>query len=41
MILATPPALNRPHLDWVLVGVALVLPWAWLVALDRLLKRAR
>lgn len=40
-LLATPPHFHRPLLDWVLVGVALVLPWVWVVALERRLQARR
>jgi len=26
---------------WLAIGIALVLPWVWLVALDRVLRRKR
>ncbi len=41
MILATPPAFHRHFLAWLTVGVAMVLPWIWLIVLDRLLRRTR
>lgn len=41
MIFATPPAFHRPVAAWLTVGIALVLPWIWLIVLDRLLRRTR
>jgi len=39
-VIATPPP-RFAHLTigWLAVGVALVLPWIWLIVLDRLLRR--
>jgi hypothetical protein len=42
MILSSPPPqLAHGTPGWTAVGVALVLPWAWLVAIDLLLRRKR
>ena len=39
--LASPPPIGRPWQRDAIVLVALVLPWLWLVVLDRLLRRTR
>ena len=37
----TPAALTARLIGRAIVGVGLVLPWAWLVLLDRVLRRTR
>ena len=37
----TPAALTARLLGRAIVGIGLVLPWIWLVALDRMLRRTR
>ncbi len=41
MMLASPPPLGRPWLEPFVILVALLLPWAWVAVLDRLLRRIR
>jgi hypothetical protein len=31
----------RENRRWIAIGVALVMPWIWLIGLDRLLRRTR
>lgn len=37
----TPPQVAHFTSGWIAIGIALILPWAWLVILDRLLRRTR
>jgi hypothetical protein len=39
MIATPPPRIAHMSLAWIAVGVALIGPWIWLVAFDRLLRR--
>lgn len=41
MIAGPPPRLAGMTIGWVIVGAALFAPWAWLVILDRQLRRTR
>ena len=41
MLATPPPQAGNFTSGWLAVGVALVLPWLWLLVLDRLLRRTR
>lgn len=41
MIAAPPPRFAGLTIGWAIVGIALLAPWAWLVILDRQLRRTR
>jgi hypothetical protein len=40
-MLAGIPPFGRARIEWIVVGLALVLPLVWLTVLDRLLRRTR
>ncbi|HVX38387.1 MAG TPA: hypothetical protein VHB25_02345 [Gemmatimonadaceae bacterium] len=40
-MLASPPPIGRPWEQQAILLVALLLPWGWLIVLDRLLRRTR
>lgn len=41
MLAAPPPRFANLTIGWVIVGIALLAPWLWLVVFDRLLRRTR
>lgn len=41
-MIATPPGMGgRTVVAWIVVGIGLVAPWAWLTVLDHVLRRKR
>jgi hypothetical protein len=41
MLVTPPPRLAAMSLGQIAIAVALVVPWVWLVVLDRVLRRMR